>query len=118
MDKSPPPAFDEEAVAEVRERLRVQKQSGRPAPTYEHLVKELKERIKRASNPKDRAELERVLLESEAHEVKNAEVRAQLAKLTRRWDQSNRVSPFIVGMLLVGLLAVAVIGVILAKRYF
>jgi hypothetical protein len=117
MDNSPPPQTYEEAVAQVREQLRSQKQSGRPARTYEELVEEIKEQIRRASNPKDRAELERMLLEFEAHAAKTAELRAKLAKLARRYDQSNRTTPFIVGMWLVGLPAVVIIGIILAKHY-
>ena len=117
MDKPrPPQTFDEEAVAQVRERVRSQKRSGRPARTYEQLVAELKERIKRTSNPEDRADLERVLLESEAREARNAELRTELAKLARRWDRST--SPLIAGLWLVGLSAVVIVGIILAKHYF
>jgi hypothetical protein len=118
MHKSPPPQTYEEAVAQVRERLRSQKQSARPVRTYEELVEDIKERIRRASNPKDRAEFERVLREFEAHAAKTAELRAKLAKLLSRWDQSNRMSPFSFGMWLVGLPTVVIIGIILAKHYF
>ena len=118
MDKSPSSQTYEEALAQLREHLASRKESGRPLRTYKELVEDIKERIRRASNPKDRAEFERVLREFEAHAAKTAELRAELAKLARRWDQSNRMSPFSFGMWLVGLPALVIIGIIFVKHYF
>jgi beta-phosphoglucomutase-like phosphatase (HAD superfamily) len=132
MKKPPPPKTYEEAVArvaqitqpfeeaaaQVREQLRSHRRSGRPARTYEELVEEGKELIRHASNPKERAELEQALREFEAHAAKTAELRPKLAKLARRWDESNRISPFVFGMWLVVLPALVIIGIILANHYF